>query len=127
MEWTNIWVVGQAQAMTAFLNAKKVDDGQGGQVLPHGIFVTAPVYPQVADGVDEWGNPKYKKKSGAQPALWCFSLYGDKATLVDELKLLNNPNYTILENLNIDDVISLYPDYALGQGIPHIAEIKGQN
>lgn len=132
--WKNIWVVGQVNAMEAFLDAKKINDGEGGRHLPHEIFVVGPIYPQVQDGTDDNGNPKYKKKAGTQPGLWCFSLHGDQQTLVEELRLLSNPNYTILDTkieesdvglievpMSLSDIKELYPEFALGQGVPHIA------
>jgi len=122
MTWTNIWVYGYRAALEAWIEAKKIDDGEGGRHLPHEIFVVGPCFPQELDGVDADGNPKYKRKGGAVKCLWLFSLCGDSNTLVDEIKVLNGP-YTIIEGKTHADMLVDYPEHCLGQGIPHIAEI----
>lgn len=122
MTWTNIWVYGYRAALEAWIEAKKVDDEYGGRSLPHEIFVVGPCYPQEQDGVDADGNPIYKRKTGAVRCIWCFSLYGDAATLVDEIKVLNGP-YTIIEGQGHAYMLQNYPEHCLGQGIPHIAQL----
>ena len=118
--WKNIWVYGYRTALEAFIEGKKIADEQtGGKHLPHEIFMTEPTYPQEQDGVNEFGNPSYRRKGGNPKVLWLFSLKGDADTLIDELKVLQGP-YDVHENVTIEDIRILYPDFALGQGIPYI-------
>ena len=119
-EWTNIWVHGLEPALSAWIESKKISDTDGASVLPHEIFVSGPVMPMVQDGVDDEGLPKYKPKNGGAPqmGIWLFSLYGTKADLIDEIKVLNGP-YTIHENTTIEEMRELYPEHAIAT-IPYI-------
>ena len=120
--WKNIWIYGYRAALEAWIEAKKIDDGNGGKVLPHEIFVIGPCYPQEQDGVDELGSPKYKRKTGSVKCIWCFSIL-DNLDLIEEIRVLNGP-YTIIEDKTHEEMLVDYPNHCLGQGIPHIARIK---
>lgn len=130
-EWKNIWVHGLEPALEAWIEAKKIDDGNGGRTLPHELFVVGPTYPQEVDGVNEFGDPKYKRKTGAVKCIWLFSMH-KSLDLVEEIRVLNGP-YDIHETktvqiegqdveapMTIEDIRVLYPEHCLGQGIPYI-------
>jgi len=135
--WRNFWVHGLRAALEAWIEAKKIDDGYGGRVLPNEILVVGPCFPHEQDGTTPEGLPKYKRKTGAVKCLWLFSIYGDAQDLIDEVKVLQGP-YDIHDTMDyeyedfdgnvmqgerqvtIEDIRQLYPDFALGQGIPYI-------
>ena len=135
--WTNIWVYGYRTALERFMDTRKIEDEDGNMVLPHGILCVGPVYPHEQDGVDDYANPVYKRKSGAVKCLWLFSLYGDKADLIDELKVLQGP-YDIHDFVDyeyededgnviqaqrpysVEEMRELYPEMTIGTAIPYI-------
>jgi len=136
-KWVNIWVYGYRTALEQFMDGRKIADEHGNKSLPHEILMVGPIFPQVEDGVDELGNPRYKRKTGNQKALWLFSLHGTRADLIDQLQVLQGP-YEIHDLVNyeykdfdgaviqatrpitIDEVRQLYPEHCLGQAIPYI-------